>query len=110
MKLSDVTHVFCRGDIAFIPNPDLDPIDPEPCEIAGYSWYVVAEAADGSRWRHFYNFDSKDKTEGLNRAERMKDRISLALCNGTPLNSVYWTRIESAYGSISYVDSWGFNN
>ena len=105
MMLSDVREFYARTDLVVLyQNGEYSDMDNPEGNVYGYRAYVLAEAADGSRWRHFHGFSSPSEEEVLERAGRLADRIAAAFHNGVPLNPELWSYADPVYLSPAYFE------
>lgn len=107
MKLSTVTKVFVRTDIVVIGcnSENADVTNPRG-EQVGYCAYLVAEAPDGSRWKHDEYYVARWESEVLEKIAYLEVAANEYLNEGGTLNSTHWTPIEPCYGSRAYEDSY----
>lgn len=77
-------------------------LDEDGDEIHGRNGYVVAEASNGARWRHYFGDANRShtETEVPPTVARLLERILAQGAN--PPASPHWNPIRPRYGSPAY--------
>lgn len=90
---------FVREEIVSAkPYPEDE--EQRPRELSIY--YVVAQAADGSRLQHEFGFSVDNREFPVRSVELLMERVQAAHANNVPLDLARWSEIQPCYGSEAY--------
>lgn len=97
-QVAPLTFSIREQVVAAKPYPEDE--EQHPRELSIY--YVVAEAADGSRLQHEFGFSSDNREFPVRSAELLLERVQAAHANNVPLDLASWSAIQPCYGSEAY--------
>ncbi len=84
----------------------------EDCSYIGHRLFLVAEAADGSRFAHDYavTVHRNDLDAATARMDRLCAHVAVHLAAGGDLDMAHWVEVDPAYGSQAYqgLDALGY--
>ena len=104
MNIEQVIQIFWQMDIVPLDqNPECADYDNPRGYRYGYRGFVIAEAADGSRWVFHRYLDNYLEANVAERLDTFVAHVQRAIDAGQKLDPTLWEETRPGYGSDAYI-------